>query len=555
MINLDKYIEHKQSPEVQSYLNYQFKETTDEKGNEVIVFNNPEMYSGGIQIETFSLDVDWLYQKSISGIIDSLAPYLQRLLLKEVWEKNEHLKAKSYDISIWNGMGKLTPFSLTPIDLLLDNIEDMLHQVPKLEQDKISQLKVLKKAITEKKHNGVELVVIDGQTRENCSIVPYLRGEFNLVKATNAKPIIFELNGKLIDITEYTFDKLPEEVRGYFLQQELTINFIIRGTLSEISEALVAINSNEKWTDWQQLFNGLFVSTLPKRIYKVFSDIVGPGDKVRNWLSEFMSKSGKKYMEAQSGIEKYIAERLVWLEHHKEPNMKYLGQVYDGTLAAPKNSTSKKLRGYLVELQQVYTGDKLGHLWISLYTELRDLLDNYKNRKKDYFDKFGDKIPDVDILLPGKFVEWFLKTMITATSETDENGDLNKDEYYTAPDGKIEPLPISLYYHLRGSYARESIIGRLHRILHYLNRDMDDLIKDRVLSPITKMPTKHQVMVKSKFKTFNKRVINPTKKMSNHRGHIIADAKGGSKDVKNFVAQEADSNINYKDTNLKIQKS
>ena len=555
MINLDKYIEHKQSPEVQSYLNYQFKETTDEKGNEVIVFNNPEMYSGGIQIETFSLDVDWLYQKSISGIIDSLAPYLQRLLLKEVWEKNEHLKAKSYDISIWNGMGKLTPFSLTPIDLLLDNIEDMLHQVPKLEQDKISQLKVLKKAITEKKRNGVQLVVIDGQTRENCSIVPYLRGEFNLVKATNAKPIIFELNGKLIDITEYTFDKLPEEVRGYFLQQELTINFIIRGTLSEISEALVAINSNEKWTDWQQLFNGLFVSTLPKRIYKVFSDIVGPGDKVRNWLSEFMSKSGKKYMEAQSGIEKYIAERLVWLEHHKEPNMKYLGQVYDGTLAAPKNSTSKKLRGYLVELQQVYTGDKLGHLWISLYTELRDLLDNYKNRKKDYFDKFGDKIPDVDILLPGKFVEWFLKTMITATSETDENGDLNKDEYYTAPDGKIEPLPISLYYHLRGSYARESIIGRLHRILHYLNRDMDDLIKDRVLSPITKMPTKHQVLVQSKFKTFNKKVINPTKKMNIHRGHITADAKGGSKDVKNFVAQEADSNINYKDTNLKIQKS
>ena len=555
MINLDKYIEHKQSPEVQSYLNYQFKETTDEKGNEVIVFNNPEMYSGGIQIETFSLDVDWLYQKSISGIIDSLAPYLQRLLLKEVWEKNEHLKAKSYDISIWNGMGKLTPFSLTPIDLLLDNIEDMLHQVPKLEQDKISQLKVLKKAITEKKRNGVQLVVIDGQTRENCSIVPYLRGEFNLVKATNAKPIIFELNGKPIDITEYTFDKLPEEVRGYFLQQELTINFIIRGTLSEISEALVAINSNEKWTDWQQLFNGLFVSTLPKRIYKVFSDIVGPGDKVRNWLSEFMSKSGKKYMEAQSGIEKYIAERLVWLEHHKEPNMKYLGQVYDGTLAAPKNSTSKKLRGYLVELQQVYTGDKLGHLWISLYTELRDLLDNYKNRKKDYFDKFGDKIPDVDILLPGKFVEWFLKTMITATSETDENGDLNKDEYYTAPDGKIEPLPISLYYHLRGSYARESIIGRLHRILHYLNRDMDDLIKDRVLSPITKMPTKHQVLVQSKFKTFNKKVINPTKKMNIHRGHITADAKGGSKDVKNFVAQEADSNINYKDTNLKIQKS
>ena len=145
--------------------------------------------------------------------------------------------------------------------------------------------------------------------------------------------------------------------------------------------------------------------------------------------------------------------------------------------------------------------------------------------------------------------------MITATSQTDENGDLNKDEYYEAPDGTIQPLPTSLQYHLRGSYARESIIGRLHRILHYLNRDMDDLIKDRVLSPITKMPTKHQVLVQSKFKTFNKKVINPTKKMNIHRGHITADAKGGSKDVKNFVAQEADSNINYKDTNLKIQKS
>ena len=45
-------------------------------------------------------------------------------------------------------------------------------------------------------------------------IVPYLRGEFNLVKSNNHKPIIFELNGKKIDITEYTFDELPEEIRG-----------------------------------------------------------------------------------------------------------------------------------------------------------------------------------------------------------------------------------------------------------------------------------------------------------------------------------------------------
>jgi hypothetical protein len=552
-MNLEKFLEYKPSPEIQSYFDYQFKtEIDDETKEEIIILNNPEMYSGGINIDTWSLDVDWLYQKSISGIIDSLAPYLQRLLLSEVWEKNKHFKAKSYDISVWNGMGKLTPFTLAPIDLLLNNIEDMLAQIPKLEPDKISQLKVLKKAITEKKHNGVELVVIDGQTRENMGFVPYLRGEFNLVKSNNHKPIIFELNGKKIDITEYTFDELPEEIRGNFLQQELTINFITQGTLSEISEALVAINSNEKWTDWQQLFNGLFVSTFPKRIYQVFRGIIGRGDKVRNFLSTYMSKAGKKYMEAQSGIEKYIAERLIWLEHHKEPKMKHMELVYDGTLAAPKASTSKKLRGYLEELQKQYTGDKIGHLWISLYTELRDLLDNYKNRKKDYYDKFGDKIPDVDILLSGNFVEWFIKTMITATSETDENGDLNTDEYYEAPDGTIEPKSESLQYHLRGSYSRESIIGRLHRILHYLNRDMDDLIKDRVLSSITKPPTKHQVMVKSKFKTFNKRVINPTKKMNNHRAHITADAKGGSKDIKNFVAQEADSNMNYKDTNLEV---
>ena len=60
-----------------------------------------DMILNKVEMVTETWTVDKLYWHYNNGLISSLPPYLQRVLLDSVWGANNHKKAKSYIRSIW----------------------------------------------------------------------------------------------------------------------------------------------------------------------------------------------------------------------------------------------------------------------------------------------------------------------------------------------------------------------------------------------------------------------------------------------------------------------
>ena len=58
------------------------------------------------------------------------------------------------------------------------------------------------------------------------------------------------------------------------------------------------------------------------------------------------------------------------------------------------------------------------------------------------------------------------------------------------------------------------------------------------------MPKKSDVLISNNYKSLGGTLIDPTKKSSDkyERGHVIADANGGSRELDNFVPEVKQSN-------------
>ena len=145
--------------------------------------NQNEFVENSVKIQTTVQRIGWLFQMVSDGKIQSLSPYLQRILLTKVWRADNFLKSKSYIRDVWNGLGQTTPFFLVPIDLVLSNIEEV--EAEEKNPDVLAQIKEVKDKVLEFKADKVELINLDGQTRSKESVVPYLKSEFNLLSDEN----------------------------------------------------------------------------------------------------------------------------------------------------------------------------------------------------------------------------------------------------------------------------------------------------------------------------------------------------------------------------------
>ena len=203
---------YKESPEISLYQEHQRN-------------NDSPFVQDAILLLTRILPADWLVQFVEDGKIDSLSPYLQRILLTHVWKLNNNFKAKSFIRSVWEGLGHLQPLAFIRAQIILENIIEAIEN--ETNEDIISQIIEVKEAIEQKIKDGVLLINLDGQTRTNCAVTPYIKSEFNLLNDGNQKPIpVLNSTGEYVDITPYVFSKLDGVQRGHFLSQTFIMNFI-----------------------------------------------------------------------------------------------------------------------------------------------------------------------------------------------------------------------------------------------------------------------------------------------------------------------------------------
>ena len=265
---------------------------------EQMIRNNPgsTFLLDKVGMETKLWKVDELYWNYNNNRISSLPPYLQRVLLEDVWGAKNNKKAKSYLRSIWRGLGCLTPITLVPINLVLNNINNKISQTKQTEI--LKQLKRLQKEVIRIQESNVEFINIDGQTRSNCAIKPYIEGKFNLSDDDYMDdPImVFDENlREFTDISIHKFNELTPFQQGTFFTQNIIINTINKGTLKQISDALIAINSNEKWKEWQRIYNNAEPTLLKYAINEVMLD-----SAVKDFLTKTLDQ-GYSYKNQFSG--------------------------------------------------------------------------------------------------------------------------------------------------------------------------------------------------------------------------------------------------------------
>lgn len=503
-------------------------------------YEDTHYVQGSVEVKPLARSIDWLFQAYNNGNVASLSPYLQRVLLTKVWKANKYAKAKSYIRDIWKGLGPSTPFFLVPIDLVLTNVRAALVDID--DKDVTKQIKEVEKVVENMQKDGVKMINLDGQTRSNEAIVPYIKGKFPLESEFWGKGLnVFNKDGERADVSSKLFPELDEVQKGYFLSRTILVNVLLSGDLDDITGALISINSNEKWTDWQEIYHGSFKSPIGTRIFEVIEDCeTGP---VRDFLSKKVIQQGV-YDYTVSGWEQFIAEHLYFLRNKTVASLSDLSLILKGIEKSPEQSYAKKLKKYILKIVDNYSNNnKLTHQQISNYVLLRDILDNYSTKNNPYYMNFN--IPKLSVLVDGKFLSWYLRKDVELREKwEDQKNKVPNSKSYHIVQGVIERLPDSYPAHCSGGYKLKSIIGRLKILINELQSDLITLRDSRVVSESTSAPKKSTVAANNNWKTLGGEIIDPTKTSYDtfERGHTQAKALGGSYDDENFVAERKQSN-------------
>jgi hypothetical protein len=543
--NMQTNDEYEMLPEEIAYQNYSENDDT------------PFVHDA-VQIRTEVWTVSKLFRFVDEGRIQSLSPYLQRILLTKVWRAENYAKAKSYVRDMWMGIAISTPFFLVPLELVLENIEQAESNTT--DKDIKHQIDEVKTKILEFRQDKVAYINLDGQTRSKESIVPYLKSQFTLSSEDNASSLMIKnKDGNLVDISQKTFIELDAVQRGYFYSIPLLVNTMLNGSLDSITGALISINSNEKWTEWQEIYNGTWISVYPKRINEVYE--LEESGLVKDF---FLNKlSHQKYKPEVSGWEQFIAEQLFFLKNFYYPDMEDIRSAFrqNGT-EVPSSIHASRLRKYIVEYADNYTSDtKITPQMLSDWIMFRDVLENGGTVKNNsYYMNFSlHNIELMKVISIPKLLTWFSTKLNDLTAEyiIDENGIevINSKTYIH--DGKtLVARDDSYESHKKGGYKLASIIGRMKILINEFNIDYEELRKKAVVTEAKSMPSRGKVFAANNHKSNAGILIDPTKKSSEkyERGHVQSRKNGGEDVVTNLKPQVKEANRAYSGRNMITKK-
>jgi hypothetical protein len=526
---------YKQSKQVTKYLDFK-------KKNPDVVFVENE-----VGMECSFKTVEWIFWHYNEGHIRSLSPYLQRILLVYVWQIKSNLKAKSYIRGVWKDKGRLTPFCLIPTKLVLENVKESLKHIKQMEISK--QIKKVEKELERYMKNGVMYINIDGQSRSRCAIIPYIKGEFNLKDDSFKEPIPVanEKTNSNSDVSLHKFDKITEGQQTIFLARAVAVNIFTKGTLEEISDALIDINSNEKWTAWQIIFNSMHPNMLVARINGLM-DI----SWVQNFLHNKMEQ--KTYKVDYSGWEHFIGECLVWLSDLKTPDLDRLEEIKKNQKNAPTKQSVKFIKEMLDIWSVHYTNKiKVKPITLSTFIDFRDVLKNYNNKTDGFYQAFS--IPKINVLSEKNFMDWFLakvKSFEARYKLVNGKKVINDEHWIQDPKTKkFSYFPEGYPAHGSGGVKLVSKKGRIDWLLEVLNNDMPELIKNKVISSNTSMPSWADMYAIGEGKDSDGDDISLTEETDPHElGHKQSVANEGDNDTDNIQLQKKKSNRQYGKRNM-----
>jgi hypothetical protein len=507
-----------------------------------------DMILNKVEMVTETWTVDKLYWHYNNGLISSLPPYLQRVLLDSVWGANNHKKAKSYIRSIWGGLGCLTPMTIIPIELILDNVEEKIKQTK--EEKLLEQFKTLKAFVLKEQKHNVIYINLDGQSRSYCGIVPYMEGKFNLTDVDFEEQIdAYDTDNKQwTDVSIHKYTELQKFQKASFLFEKIAVNIINKGTLKQVSDALIAINSNEKWKEWQQIYN----NAEPTLLKYAINEVIGT-PQIKDFLEKTLSQS-HKYKIQFSGWAWYSAEQLVWLKHLKTIDISFLSEISKGKETSPEGPEIDFVKDMIDIWIKEYNGNNaVNPIHLSTFIAFRDLLKNYNNKSHSFYMCFG-KIPETDILSENKFLSWYLDTITKFESKVKKvNGkNILNDAHWVkdSQSNKHSAAPESWPAHCEGGMKLVSITGRLRWLLGEFKNNYQNLINNGTISDQVNVNDMVTIIVANDFEDSDGEKINQTHDEVYEKGHDIAKGNEGSSKLENVKPQKKKSNRSYAKRNM-----
>jgi len=186
------------------------------------------------------------YTLAMQNKIAVLPEWLQRLQQKKKWRKNKGEKTLSFLQSFFVGNHLLTPFYMVSINVLIDYIENE----NKLETDKT--IKDIHSdmlfTLNNKKSQGVEFILLDGQNRLEEAIKPFFQG--TLLSNIYKKPFIFLKEEKSIELNNFKFTDLDlsDDIKETFKNVQIIVAEGKDGHIESYVNSIIDMNNGEPWS-------------------------------------------------------------------------------------------------------------------------------------------------------------------------------------------------------------------------------------------------------------------------------------------------------------------
>ena len=215
------------------------------------------------------------------GRIKSLPEFLQRVILAEEWAKNNNRAARSYIASLFRGTYKLDGFSIVPIELIKEKLEEAKkegYSGGTNEKSLDTPYDEALKEVNEEIVNGVDYLFLDGQSRSLLAIKPYVENKIEGLGSKFSNDIDLYIDGKvdrsILAKTKYC--DLPKPVQKLLNDQQLLLTIVTNfGQFSDVIDALVNKQKGWQWAIFQILKQVNRFSIFVISLIKVFASESG----------------------------------------------------------------------------------------------------------------------------------------------------------------------------------------------------------------------------------------------------------------------------------------
>jgi len=488
--------------------------------------------------------------------------FLNRILYAELWEKNDHLKSFKYLYCFYKGAWNVEKFILVPISLVYQEI--LVKKKNTTNELVLQQLERGISAIKEHLDMKKKYFIIDGMGRTLTTWKPFFEGKdwARIPSGERIGPLTLDyddgseeiLNGKKwVDISEAGQESL--------LDGGIDIAIVKSGSLAEITMCLVAKNQNEKFTSWQQLYHGQFISAFGFHIKNALTEPIKDFLKVHTNIN-----TSNIFKEKISGFEYFIAEMLYFLAVQRVASIDDFQKAFEENSIIVLQKHVDSLNSYFNELIDAFPTSKSVEYKIGFvrnYIIFRDALDRRKT-KNIFYSTVCDRISELKGKIPSTskngFVTWFIKTHQHLSDKHwddgfDKNGNaLQKVNHISwVEEHNILTSVKGGYFKSTSSESDSNFAAALKWLIKQFSRDVSILLDQGVWKTTTRNDTPVISEVAS-FRDWKDRYgndVEPKNLSSYIIGHIIAEKNPeGETEVKNLVLQKPLGNAQYGGKNL-----